>query len=170
MDSLTQNCGGSLIRTISLGPTDTRLDPFLWFFHNGWRWKFWFTSTQMDSLTQNCGGSLIRTFPLGPTDTKLDPFLWFFIMAEGEILISVDVDVPATCWRTTNLYARGLPATRHVTNVKGLPATWEFPLSNSCHLWLLPTTFIEIWSFPNFLSFPRFGSQPPCTLIPVHFN
>ena len=28
MDSLTQNCGGSLIHTFSLGPTDTKLDPF----------------------------------------------------------------------------------------------------------------------------------------------
>ena len=46
----------------------------------------------MDSLTQNCGGSLIHTFSLGPTDTKLDPFLCFFIMAEGEILISVDTN------------------------------------------------------------------------------
>ena len=48
--------------------------------------------TQMDSLTQNCGGSLIRTFSLGPTDTKLDPFRCFFLMAEGEILISIDTD------------------------------------------------------------------------------
>ena len=32
MDSLTQNCGGSLIYTFSLGPKDTKLEPFLCFF------------------------------------------------------------------------------------------------------------------------------------------
>ena len=32
MDSLTQNCGGSLIHTFSLGQTDTKLYPFWCFF------------------------------------------------------------------------------------------------------------------------------------------
>ena len=32
MDSLTQNCGGSLIHTFSLGPTYTKLYPFWCFF------------------------------------------------------------------------------------------------------------------------------------------
>ena len=32
MDSLTPNCGGLLIHTFSLGPMDTKLDPFWCFF------------------------------------------------------------------------------------------------------------------------------------------
>ena len=38
------------------------------------------------------GGSLIHTFSLGPMDTKLYRFLCFCLMAEGEILISVNTD------------------------------------------------------------------------------
>ena len=54
MDSLTQNCGGLLIRTFSLGPTDTKLDPFGCFFLMV-KGQIMILLTQMDSLTQNCG-------------------------------------------------------------------------------------------------------------------
>ena len=54
MDSLTQNCGGSLIRTFSLGPTDTKLDPF---------WRI---------LLMAAGKILIAI----DTDGFLDPKLW----------------------------------------------------------------------------------------------
>ena len=91
MDSLTQNCGGLLIHIFSLGPTDTKLDPF-WCFFLMVEGEILIPLTQMDSLTQNCGGSLIHTFSLGQTDTKLYPFWCFFLMAKGEILISADTD------------------------------------------------------------------------------
>ena len=86
MDSLTQNCGGLLIRTFSLGPMDTKLDPFLCFF------------------LMAAGEILISV----DTDGFLDPKLLictFFrtnghqarpILAKGEISMKFDVDVPAT--------------------------------------------------------------------------
>ena len=55
MDSLTQNCGGLLIRTFSLGPTDTKLDPFWCFFLMVER-EILIPLTQMDSLTKIVGG------------------------------------------------------------------------------------------------------------------
>ena len=50
MDSLIQNCGGSLICTFSLGPTDTKQDPF---------WCF-FLMAEGEILI--VGGSLIHTY------------------------------------------------------------------------------------------------------------
>ena len=51
----------------------------------------------MEPLTQTYGGSVIDTFAVRATGNAKNPILSFFIMAEGEILISIDVDVPATC-------------------------------------------------------------------------
>ena len=67
MDSFTNNCRGLLIRTFSLGPMDTKLDPF---------WCFFLMAK----------GEILISID---TDGFLDPKL-FFLMAEGEILISVD--------------------------------------------------------------------------------
>ena len=47
--------GSWLIRTFSLGPTDTKLDPF-WCFFLMAEGEILIPLTQMDSLTQNCGG------------------------------------------------------------------------------------------------------------------
>ena len=91
MDSLTQNCGGLLICTFSLGPTDTKLYPFWCFFLMAE--GVILISVDTDGfLDPNCGGLLIHTFSLRTTATKLDPFCCFFLMTEGEILISVDTD------------------------------------------------------------------------------
>ena len=51
----------------------------------------------MEPLTQTYGGSVIDTFAVRATGNAQNSILSFFNMAEGEILISVDVDVPATC-------------------------------------------------------------------------
>ena len=90
MDSLTQNCGGLLIRTFSLRTTDTKLDPFWCFFlmTEGEILISVDTDGFLDPKLWGRGGWLIHTFSLGQTDYKLDPFWCFFLMAEGEILIS----------------------------------------------------------------------------------
>ena len=82
---------GSLIHTFSLGPTDTKLDPF-WCFFLMAKGEILISVDTDGFLDPNCGGSLIHTFSLGPTDTKPDPFWCFFLMAKGEIFISVDTD------------------------------------------------------------------------------
>ena len=35
---------------------------------------------------------------------------------------------------------------------------------------MLPITFIKIWSFPNFLSFTKFGIPPPPTILHVNYR
>ena len=70
--------GGLLIHTFSLGPTDTKLDPF-WRFFLMVEGEILIPLTQMDSLTQTCGGFVNSHFFSRTNGHQAIPILVLFL-------------------------------------------------------------------------------------------
>ena len=90
MDSLTQNCGGLLIRIFFLGPMETKLVPF---------WCFFLMAEGVILIMRHRLipwpkiVAVVNSHFFSRTNGHQARPIWcFFLMAEGEILIYVDTD------------------------------------------------------------------------------
>ena len=91
MEPLTQTYGGSVIDTFAVRVTGNAQNSIC-HFHNGRAGNFDFRQQRWNPWPKLMGGSVIDTFAVWATGNAQNPILSFFIMAEWEILISVNND------------------------------------------------------------------------------